>query len=192
MKHSLTGKELHEVRPAPGIKIKRKKSPPKDPIKQEKSKVIPGAIEDRIGQELPIPSEEAAKIVSKLNEAKQHLMEQMKTFNKVLSANVLVENRSIKEKGAEQKIINDLVQAALNVENINAGEGLLAMCVLSIRQGLSLRDAGNRLAYKIKQLEQEVNELKKDQPSDKEKAKKELLERAKEAGLNVAFEDAND
>jgi hypothetical protein len=68
------------------------------------------------------------------------------------------------------------------------------MCVLSIRQGLSLRDAGNRLAHQVNQLQNEINNLKfpitGNQPvSELEKAKQELLERAEKFGIKLSFEE---
>lgn len=120
-------------------------------------------------------------------------MEQMKAFNKLLSVNVLSENRSVKDKEEEQLTINGLVKAALEVESLNSGEGLLAMCVLAIRQGLSLRDAGNRLAYKVEQLQQEVEQLKKgsnlEVKDTSKEAKEEILKRAKELGVKISFEE---
>ena len=196
--HRIRQKEPHEIRPAAGVKMKRKNPPPQVKRGQEKPKVVHDIAQDKPGQELPIPSEEAIKVIGRLNEAKQSLMEHMKAFNKLLSVNVLSENRSVREKEEEQKVINELVLAALNVENLNAGEGLLGMCVLAIRQGLSLRDAGNRLAYKVSQLEQEMEKLKKEcelhsksaavkDPS--EIAKRELLKRAEQLGLKLSFEE---
>jgi hypothetical protein len=136
-----------------------------------------------------MPTEEAADIVRRLNLAKQNLMEHMTAFNKLLSIGTLNENRSIKDKESEQQTINKLVRAALEVEQFSAGEGLLGMCVLNIRQCLSLRDAGNELAYKVNQLQKEINKLKDPNfvDDEKEKAKAELLELAKKSGLELSF-----
>lgn len=137
---------------------------------------------------IPEPNEEAIKLVGKLNKAKQILMEDMKEFNKMLTTNILAENKSIKEQEREQSIINNMIKSALKVEHINQGEGLLGLCVLAIRQGLSLRDAGNRLAYQIDQLRKEVEYLKTQKTKSTPTPEDILLEKAKELGLKVKFE----
>lgn len=136
----------------------------------------------------PDPTEDAVKMVARLNEAKQTLMENMKEFNKILNNNVLSENKSVKENEQEQLVINNLVKSALVVDNLNNGEGLLALCVLSIRQGLSLRDAGNRLAYQIDQLKKEIKQLKDSSPENKPSPEDLLKAHAKELGIKIKVE----
>jgi hypothetical protein len=77
-----------------------------------------------------------------------------------MNRQVLPENRSVKENDEERAAITELVGAAIALEAISPGEGLLGMATLAVRQGLSLRDAGNRLACELGQLKRELAELK--------------------------------
>ena len=60
----------------------------------------------------------------------------------------------------ERAAITELVTSAIAMENLSPGEGLLGMATLAVRQGLALRDAGNRLAHELDQLRREVKTLR--------------------------------
>lgn len=144
-------KELNEIRPAKGaVKIKRKNSLPKS--KHESARVIQNISENKISE----PTEEALQIELKLNIANKELMNSMKAFNSLLNDQTLPENKSSKDKNMEQSIVNRLASAALVVESLSSGQGLLGLSILAIRQSLSLRDAGNYLAYKLSQVEEKL------------------------------------
>jgi hypothetical protein len=83
----------------------------------------------------------------------------MQEFNKLLKNRKLAENKSIKENEEEQNAVNQLAVAAIAVENLNPGEGLLGVCILAVRQALALRDAGNVLAFEIYQLKEKIAAL---------------------------------
>lgn len=83
----------------------------------------------------------------------------MQEFNKLLKSRKLVENRSVKENEEEQNVVNQLAVAAVGVEALNPGEGLLGICILAVRQALVLRDAGNALAYETFQLKEKIATL---------------------------------
>ena len=80
----------------------------------------------------------------------------MQEFNKLLKNRKLAENRSIKENEEEQNAVSQLALAVLGVESLNPGEGMLGICILAVRQALTLRDAGNTLAYEIHQLKEKI------------------------------------
>lgn len=144
-------KELSEIRPAKGaVKIKRKDPLPK--IKHESAKIIQNISENKTSE----PTEEALRIESKLGIANKELMDSMKAFNSLLNDQTLPENKSSKDKNIEQSIVNRLASAALVVEGLSSGQGLLGLSILAIRQSLSLRDAGNYLAYKLSQVEEKL------------------------------------
>ena len=152
-------KDLSEIRPATGVRVKRKvkRKPKPEP---EQARVIKNA-ELPDGNVQP-PTEEAARVLSELNEAKVKLVDAMKNFNRLLNDRTLPENKSMQDKENEQKTVNALATAALGIETLSPGEGLLGMCVLAIRQSLSLRDAGNTLAYELHQVKQELAQVKDD------------------------------
>jgi len=107
-------------------------------------------------ENLPSPTDEAVKFMTQLNEAKQILIDAMQEFNKLLKNRKLAENRSIKENEEEQNAVSQLALAVLGVESLNPGEGMLGICILAVRQALTLRDAGNTLAYEIHQLKEKI------------------------------------
>jgi len=153
-------KKLEEIRPAKGA-VKLKNKPRKPPEERRPPEVQTGAAKDRPGQELPPPTEDASKIVMRLNELRQDLMSSMREFNELMKDGKLPENRSVKEKTNEQDVISRMVSAAGEIDRFSRGEGSLAVCIFAVRVALSVRDAGNHLAYKIHQLEEKVNDLEK-------------------------------
>lgn len=155
----MKNKSLDEIRPAAkGVKPARKIQPPVQRPPQARPRVIQDVQPPT--DDIPPPSEEAARIVIENNRAKDRLIEAIKGVNRLMNRQVLPENRSVKENDEERAAITELVGAAIALEAISPGEGLLGMATLAVRQGLSLRDAGNRLACELGQLKRELAELK--------------------------------
>lgn len=152
-------KDPKDVRPAKGgVKIQKKPRPVPQQQPQQ-SKVIRDVRPDVPVGELPPPTDDALQFMARLNEAKQDLIDAMQGFNKLLKNRKLAENRSVKENEEEQEAVGRLAQAAVAVENLNPGEGLLGVCILAVRQALALRDAGNELAYQTSLLEEKIAAL---------------------------------
>lgn len=151
----MKNKSLDEIRPARGVKTTRKTA---TPAPAGPTRIIKDVLPPR--QDIPPPSEDAAKIVIENNRAKEKLIEAIKGINRLMNYQVLPENRSMKDDEEERSIVSNLVSAAIAMEALSPGEGLLGMAVLAVRQGLSLRDAGNRLAYEIDQLRRELKTLR--------------------------------
>jgi len=175
-----------------------KNRPPKEPPKRrEDPRVISDAAPDRPAEALPAPSEEAIRIEAQALAANQDLLRYMKEFNQLLNQRVLPENRSVKDKENEQKITASLTMAAQAVDRLEPGKGSLALSTFAVRQALLLRDAGNKLAYEIELLKNEIQELKNPKPSvidrpssgPSEATKKFILDRAKELGVKVSIEE---
>jgi hypothetical protein len=139
-------------------------------------------------EEMPLPSKDAVRTISQLNRSKEDLMNAMRAFNRLLNNSTLPENRSNKEKEQEQVIINQLVQSALEIEKFSLGEGIIGLCVLAIRQGLSLRDAGNSLAYRVHKLEERGENINTEEVQ-KEEAKQKIGKLAKQLGINIIIKD---
>lgn len=83
----------------------------------------------------------------------------MQDFNKLLTDRKLPQNKSIQENENEQNVLGILVKHVLELEELNPKEGLLSMCVLSLRQSLALRDAGNNMAYRVQELNIKLSAL---------------------------------
>jgi hypothetical protein len=174
-------KNLEDIRPAVGLKIKSNKEKP-EPPKQEKPKIINDV---KVEEELGLPTEEALRILNESAKTKENLLNNMKSFNSLLKIRTLIENKTDEEKKKEQEVVGKLAQAAMEVESISPGEGLLSMSIVAIRQALSLRDACNEMAYKIIQMEKKIKKLEEgkgekeapfDQKIDMVETKKQMLE----------------
>jgi hypothetical protein len=103
------------------------------------------------------PSEEAIKIVNELSKYKSEFTSSMRAFNSLLNISILPENKSQSDLNNEQSVINKLIKDAINVDSLSPGEGVLGLCILALRQGLMLRDAGNKLAYEVHKLKAGTN-----------------------------------
>lgn len=150
----MKNKNLEDIRPARGVKMGQRAQAPVPHKPQVIKNVQPPS------ESVPPPTEEAAKIVIENKRAKDRLIEAMKGVNRLMNRQVLPENKSVKENDEEHAAIAELVNAAVAMEELSAGEGLLGMATLAVRQGLSLRDAGNRLAYDLEQTRKELQALK--------------------------------
>jgi len=150
--------------------------------------VIPNISQNVFPEQLLPPTEEAIKIANKINISRQLLIESMKSFNKLLSSNVLPENRSVGEKKEEQAIIAEMTKAAQEIDQYSGGEGTLALSIFAVRQAIFFRDAGNKLAYEIEEIKKKLAVFEKNSsPKDQnEVAKNRVLEFAKELGVKIA------
>ena len=189
-------KELSEIRPAKGaVKVKRNLNPDQENIYTRKKKEKPQIVQNVKSNEKieeSVPTEEAMNLSFKLNVANKEFMEAMRAFNRLLNDQTLQENKSIKDKELEQSVVNRLASSAITVENLSPIQGLLGLCILSIRQTLSLRDAGNFLAHKLHEAEERIAKLeimveKSNQTPDDTK-KEYLKELAKEMGIKITLE----
>jgi len=155
---------LDDIAP-PTRAVKIKKRTPKHPDGntsplEQRPKVERNVMPAPIG-EMPPPSKDAVDVASKNNKSQLRLLEAMKSVNRLMSVRVLAENRSTRDIDNEKLIIQELVQAVMEVEEFSPGEGILGMATLAIRQGLSLRDAGNRLAYELHRTREELKTLRR-------------------------------
>lgn len=180
-------KNPEDVEPAKtGVKLKRKNPTP--PKEQTRPQVVPNIAKDSPSGELPTPTEDAIKISTQLNMARQRLVKSMKDFNQLLSSGVLPQNYSVSDKDKEQAVIVELVSAATEIDRISGGEGALALSVFAVRQAIFFRDAGNKLAYKIEKVEEKLAELEKNnilENSNELIKQQQVLELAKKLGVKI-------
>jgi hypothetical protein len=125
----------------------------------EKPKIIQDVKLNSPIENMPAPTEDAMKMLTQLNEAKQGLLDAMRDFNRLLGNRTLKENRTIKDNELEQSVVVNLAQSAKMVEQLDLGEGILGLCILSLRQALTLRDAGNGLAYEIQKIKEKITNI---------------------------------
>lgn len=103
-------------------------------------------------------------------EAQQEYQKKKKDFEasfvefhkKVFLNKVLDSNKSAAVKNTERHIIDKLVNSAVALDNVNNGEGLLALSTLTLRELLGARDRINELEYHLYKMIKEMNNIKKE------------------------------
>ena len=173
---------LDDIRPARGaVKVKNKPKENVNTTSNHAPEVISGTNHMAPDVNNQQPTEEAMDIIKRLGEAKEEFADIMRKYNALLKNKTLGINKSQKDIIEEQKVIENLIKAALKVERYSPQEGLMGLCVLCLRQGLKLRDAGNELAYELKK--------NKNEPEEKEKNKNKLQEIAKQMGISIKIDE---
>jgi hypothetical protein len=193
---TLKNKELKEIRPAGGGVKMRSKNPALPKPKQQEPRVMQNVQPppNTSAENLEPPTEEAARLISQINNAKQALIEAMRGFSRLLGDLTLPENRSERGKQEETLIINELIRSVQAVEQLERGEGLMSLCVFATRLSLSLRNTSNKLSHKIYILEKRIEQLEKatgiEFPKEDPKAKEKqlLIEQAEKLGIKINIE----
>ena len=156
--------DLKQIKPARGgVKLKSKAPKVREKPKQEKPKIIQNVKPNIPNEQIAPPTEDAVKFITNLQNAKKELIGVMREFGKLLNVKTLKINKTDKEKEREAIMIDNLIRAAIAVDNINPeeGEGVLSLSIYAVRLSLLLRDAGNELAYEHKKLKDRVVVLEK-------------------------------
>lgn len=105
------------------------------------------------------------KTQQEYTQRKQELEVAFNNFHNIVKSKVLDKNKSPGLKKTEMFAINELVKAAQALENINVGEGLLALASIAVREHLIIRDRINELEYEICQALKEIKKLKEKGPN---------------------------
>lgn len=92
--------------------------------------------------------------------AKRQLEKLMIQFHKFLEDKILPENKSQGQLTAETDFVMRLLMAANELDVLNPPEGTFGLITLMIREGFVMRDNNNKLEYKLKLMQQEMNKLK--------------------------------
>ena len=83
-----------------------------------------------------------------------------KEFHELVSNKVLDENKSAAVKNTEKAVVDRLVRAAVALDEVNVGEGILSLASIAIREQLIVRDRVNHLEYELLKAIRELNLLK--------------------------------
>lgn len=163
----MINKKLEDIVPAKkGVKLKSKRTKKKENVQLSKP-TIKKNVTPFANEEISLPSQEAVNLESKNIDSQSRLIKAMKSINRLMNVQTLPENKSYKQSEEEKKFVSELVSAVMEIETISPSEGIIAMATLAIRQGLSLRDAGNRLAYNLKLIDKRISNLERKITDDK-------------------------
>lgn len=105
--------------------------------------------------------------------ARKKLEEKFKDFHNIMTDKVLDSNKTSGVKNTERKIVDDLLHAVVELEQVNSGQGLLSLLTISIREHLQTRDRINELEYELYKTKKDMRELEKS-INDKGSAKKDV------------------
>jgi len=102
---------------------------------------------------------------------KQELEQAFKAFHELVSKKVLDKNKSPAMKNTEKQIVDRLVRAAVGLEQVNMGEGILSLASIAIREQLIVRDRVNELEYELCLMKKDLDLIKNKlgAPDDKKK-----------------------
>ena len=128
-------------------------STPRSIPQKEKPKVIPDVPAPK---EQELPSEESIRIEQKLIRLREQMATQMKEFNDLFKLKILLENKTQDDKRRETAVFEGLISQFNKSNELSPDEGTISLLILCLRHLLSLRDAGNKLAYQVYILEKEV------------------------------------
>jgi hypothetical protein len=107
-----------------------------------------------------MPASNPAVLKSVLEAARVKVTDAFKAFHAILSNKKLDKNKSPQERDNEGKIAQDLFNAAGELDQINAGEGVMIIGSVSIRELLKMRDRMNEIEYTALLTRKELNALK--------------------------------
>jgi hypothetical protein len=94
---------------------------------------------------------------------KVELEEAFKEFHqKYFLSKILDQNKSATTKSGEHAAVDRLVKAATALDNLNVGEGILALAVISLREQLVVRDRVNELEYELFKALKEIRTIKQE------------------------------
>lgn len=120
----------------------------------------------------PITREQnPAHVVAVEDEVRKHRQElelAFKSFHELLGDKVLSKNKSSAARNTEQSAINNLYRAAVGLDNINLGEGVMSLAIIAIREMLKMRDRVNGLEYELYLLRRDTLGVVKDKNDKKE------------------------
>jgi len=106
----------------------------------------------------PPPSPSAVK--SSLEAARSKVVAAFQVFHKMLTNKKLDRNKSPQEKKEESSVAQSLFNAAGELDQLNAGEGVMLTASIGLRELIKLRDRLNEVEYTSLLTRKELNELR--------------------------------
>jgi hypothetical protein len=118
------------------------------------------------------PNPVVKDIQADYNRCKRNFEEAFKEFHQnVFSNKVLDSNKSAAVKNTETHVVDKMMNAAVALDQANAGEGLLDLCTVAIREMLTIRDRANELEYELYKALRDMKKMKQELDSKNVKEK---------------------
>ncbi len=109
--------------------------------------------------ELNMPS--ARYLEKKKSDAKSRVSNVFDEYKALLRDKTHPDNQTPAYKTRVMKTLQRLLTAADELDSVSPGEGIFGLVVLSLRASLSLKDENTKLEKEIKDLQREIQRLKK-------------------------------
>ncbi len=100
---------------------------------------------------------------SKKSDAQNSVESAFNDFKKLLSDKVHPDNQTPAYHNNVVSVLNRLLVAADNLDEVNPGEGIFGLIVLSLRSILKLKDDNLKLEVELRDLKREIGRIKKNQ-----------------------------
>ena len=100
---------------------------------------------------------------SKKSDAQNSVESAFNDFKKLLSDKVHPDNQTPAYHNNVVSVLNRLLVAADNLDEVNPGEGIFGLIVLSLRSILKLKDDNLKLEVELRDLKRELGRVKKNQ-----------------------------
>jgi hypothetical protein len=102
-------------------------------------------------------------VQNEYHKCKAEFEEAFKNFHtQVFKNKVLEKNKSAAVKNTEMQIIEKLIKSSVSLDNVNIGEGTVALISTMIRELLVMRDRVNELEYDLCVARRDLQQLHND------------------------------
>ena len=117
---------------------------------------------DRVGNMNRPPVIDPAQVprVNSLERARDNLHRAINQYRVQLKTTTLAENRTAKEREEQNQVFKNINKYAGDLEQQNAGEGVLTLCISSLNSILLVRDDINALKFQNVMLHKEIEKLR--------------------------------
>jgi len=115
-----------------------------------------------IKKEIPESQKNPGLIEKKIKECRDKVQCAFLEFHKILFDKKLDQNKSNLEKDKERKIADSLFNSAVELDQINSGEGTMIVGSIALRELLKMRDRINEVEYKLLLTRKDLLDLQKD------------------------------
>jgi hypothetical protein len=123
--------------------------------------------EKRTTLSAPPPAPTPTTLADRLKKARASFENAFKDFHGVLGDKILRANKSQAALNLEKHVVGEVVKACTYLNDLNFGEGVMALATVAIREHLKVRDRVNELEYELNLAQRDIKKLKKDLGIDK-------------------------
>lgn len=103
-----------------------------------------------------------ATIEEQLRNARSTFEGAFKDFHMLIKDKVLKVNKSSAAKKLEKFTVDKLIKSCVALDQLNVGEGIMAMVVVALREHLAIRNRVNELEFELETMKRDFKRLNKE------------------------------